>query len=67
MSSRQFMSSYWNDPAYLQALAERMRYQQTATMRQWETMLASPVPPVVNPANAIPVADPVDIGEPANL
>jgi len=66
MSSRQPVSSYWNDPAYLRALAEQMRFQQTAMMRQLETQLASPHPPISNPTNPAPITDPVDVGEPAD-
>lgn len=44
-------AAYWNDPAYMRALVEALRFQHAAVFRQWETLLASPVLPTIQPIN----------------
>jgi len=39
--------SQWNDPAYLRAMADALAFQRVATMRQWETLLATPLLPIL--------------------
>ena len=56
--------SQWNDPAYLRVMADTLTFQRMATMRHWETLLASPPLPVVPPGNEVIQPAKPDEGEP---
>lgn len=47
MSAPRQPTSQWLDPAFLRIMADTYAFQRAATMRQWETLLASPILPII--------------------